>query len=170
MEAVAASRYRRQRGALFRRQIRRRLHHGMRCRRPAPALQGRTERTQADRDSGQHDLAERRLIVVGAELGQTKPVGRQRRQVAQDDLEGFELGKRNDAVRRQVDDDADLSLLAEGHTYSTADVVGRQDSAFGNSIVEEATQGYIERDTGNLWRKHRNGKVIRGREKRWLAT
>ena len=67
---------------------------------PCRACLGRIDPAQAGWQGRDHHFAERRLVVGGAELAQAEPVRRQRRQVAQNAFNRFELRRRKIAACR----------------------------------------------------------------------
>ena len=157
MKACAGRADRRQRRLLLGGQFGRPLCGGGRpSARRAPLH--RCNGAQSGRQRRQHHLAQRGMVVVGAELGQAKPVGGQRRQLAQDAVECLELLRGKIAAARQFHEKADFPLPAEGDKYAIADIACRQPFAIGDPIVEQAAQRKVEGDTGNLRRGHRVGK------------
>jgi hypothetical protein len=129
------------------------------------------EGAQPGRQGRQHHLAERYVIVGGAELAKAKPVCGQRRQVAKDLAKKLELLQRKIARRRQLDENPDFLLATEGHTHAVADIARRQRLAIGDAVVEEATQRNIKGDAGNLRQGHQVGEPLTvGRRKRSLVS
>ena len=90
------------------------------------------------------------MIVAGAELAQTEPVVRKRRDIAQDFFDSLELGFRDFAHRRQVDQNPDPRFLPEGNTHAQAEIGFAQRLAIGDPVIEKPVQGNIKGDSGNL--------------------
>ena len=114
------------------------------------AWRRRVKSLQPGRQRRKHDFADRCLIVAGTEPGQPKPVCRQHRG-RQDFLDRLQLLRRQIAVVRHIDDEADHRTAAERDTHPAAD---DHPGILRGDVVKTSIKGNVEGDADDAHGRH----------------
>ena len=125
----------------------------------------RVDATQACRQCRQHDLPQGDVIIRGAEFAQAKPVRRQRRQIVQNRLQGFQLGFGNLALCGEGDQHADTRFFAERNPYPPSNIATFQRDTFRYPIVEKTVQRQVKREASNF-----HAGIQGSRRSRWAEN